>query len=293
MMRCLSIKNTQKGFSLIELMVAMFIGLFLLSGIASSYISSKKASINRSQTSLLEDNGRLALEIITKSLEHTGHAPSGTFTNNNPFIMDLGDVVSDACPNGATNVVDTSIFKITADDDALVQDSIGVVFHGDDNVFTDCSGNILTASAAIPAVSGCRLRPLSTHEDDRNTMTNGSKIYNSFYVDNVSKTLECAGSRNAAAVTIAEGVENMQLMYGVDTDSDKIIERYVNASDMDANQWASVKSIKVALLVRSLKAVKNTAESKTYTLLDTVKVSPNDMYQRAVFSTTIHLRNSL
>jgi type IV pilus assembly protein PilW len=278
-------------------MVAMFIGLFLLSGIASSYISSKKASINRSQTSLLEDNGRLALEIITKSLEHTGHAPSGTFTNNNPFIMNIGDVVSDTCPDGATNIVDQVAFvataKATADDDVLVQDSIGVVFHGDDNVFTDCSGNILTASAAIPAVSGCRLRPLSTHEDDRNTMTNGSKIYNSFYVDNVSKTLECAGSRSLVAVTIAEGVENMQLMYGVDTDSDKVIERYVNASDMNANQWGSVKSIKVALLVRSMKAVKNTAESKTYTLLDTVIVSPNDLYQRAVFSTTIHLRNSL
>ncbi len=56
------VQNKHQGFSLIELLVAMLIGLFLLTGMASSFLSSKKASNDRDQLSVLEDNGRFALE---------------------------------------------------------------------------------------------------------------------------------------------------------------------------------------------------------------------------------------
>lgn len=287
-MRCLKIKNCQKGFSLIELMISMVIGLFLLSGIASSYLSSKQASVNRSETSLLEDNGRLALEVITKSLEHTGHAPN--IFLENPFIESLADVVADTCLDGTTNVVNTGIFRVAADNDVLGQDTIGVMFHGGDNIFTDCTGNTMDAVAPV----GCRLRSLP----NVNAAPESSKIYNSFYVDNTNKTLECAGSRSAVGVTIAEGVENIQFLYGVDNNSDGTVDRYVNATAINASvidslDWSSVMSIQTAILVRSLRPIKKTAETQKFTLLDVVIVAPNDKFQRAVFSTTIHLHNTL
>ena len=280
--------DAQKGFSLIELLITMVIGLFLLSGIASSYISSKKASVNRSQISILEDNGRLALEIISKSLQHTGHAPN--LLLEKPFIEDLANVVADTCPDGTVNVVDTGIFKVSADNDALGQDTIGVVFYGNDNIFTDCAGN--TMNAVVPV--GCRLSPLP----NVNTAPESSKIYNSFYVDDVKKTLECAGSRSAAGVTIADGVENIQFLYGVDNNSDGTVDRYVNATEINATatdsiDWSSVITIQTAILVRSLKAIKTQAEIQKFTLLDVVIAAPNDKFQRAVFSTTIHLHNTL
>jgi len=286
-------KNQQHGLSLIELLISMVIGLFLLSGIASSYIASKKASVIRNQTSLLDDNGRFALEAITKALEHTGYGPNILMTD--PFIHTLADVASDTCPDGSTNVSALSLANftastVTADDDIKVQDSIGAIFHGSDDFFIDCAGNSMPAVVPV----GCRLQPLPTI----NFNPDSAKIYNSFFIDDVNKTLMCAGSRSSTITTIAEGVENIQFLYGLDTNTDGTVDRYVNASAIDASStdildWGGVISIQVAILVRSLKQVKNTAESKQFTLLDQVVTSPTDKYQRAVFSTTIFLRNTI
>ncbi len=285
-MNYLVIKKGQKAFSLVELMVAMVIGLFLLSGIASSYISSKKSSVHRDQVSLLEDNGRLALEVITRSLEHVGYSPvSGVFLEN-PFIENLADVVAETCPDGSVNVVNTGIFRVAADDDALVQDTIGVMYYGSDDVFTDCAGN--TMDAVVPV--GCRLPD--------SPLTEAAKIYNSFFINNADNTLMCSGSRSPAPVVIADGVENIQFLYGIENNDDGAVDRYVNATDINADaadnlDWAAVVNVQVAILVRSLKPVKNVAESESFTLLDTVVVAPNDRFQRAVFSTTVHLHNRL
>ena len=84
----------------------------------------------------------------------------------------------------------------------------------------------------------------------------------------------------------------------MDTNTDGIVDRYANATAINAStadnlDWDGVISIQVAILVRSLKPVKNASESKQFTLLDQVVTSPTDKYQRAVFSTTIFLRNTL
>jgi type IV pilus assembly protein PilW len=146
----------------------------------------------------------------------------------------------------------------------------------------------------VSAVLKCRLQPLPAI----NTAPESSKIYNSFYVDNTKKTLECMGSRSAATVTIADGVENMQFLYGVDVNTDGTVDRYANAtvinsSTTDNLDWGGVIAIQAAILVRSLKPVKNTSEVKSFTLLDTVVTAPDDKFQRAVFSTTIFLQNTL
>ena len=71
-----NMKTSQSGLSLLELLIAMFIGLFLLAGISTSYLASKKSSIARDQYSILEDNGRIALEVIANTLKHTGYTSS-------------------------------------------------------------------------------------------------------------------------------------------------------------------------------------------------------------------------
>ena len=271
--------NAESGYSLIELMVSITIGLFLLAGIVTSFVSSKSASMKRDQTSLLEDNGRYALEAITEALEHTGYTPANSGALPTQFIRQASDIVSDTCPVSAIqNVVNTSIFNTT--DDGASGDSLGVIYHADTMLFTDCAGKSLPAS--------CRLKPIPSI----NMAPESSRIYNSFFVDNTNKTLMCSGSRSSAPEVIAEGVENIQFLYGIDTGNDGQVDRYVNASNM-AGRWSSVVSIQVAMLVRSPKIVKTRKESKRFTLLDVAVISPYDKYQRAVFSTTVRLRNTL
>ena len=262
-------KNCQSGLSLIELLIAMLIGVFLLAGIANSYISSKKTSVDRDQISLLEDNGRIALESISKIIQHAGYSSQNP--NIIPFITKASDVASGVCPDGSQSVANAGLFtanQVVGDNAA--GDSIGVVFYGDSNLYKDCSGGKLPVSC-------------------RNAQT---KVFNSFYI--TGNTLKCAGSRQSGASVIADGVENMQFLYGVDTNGDDLVDKYINATSLSTNKlWRNVVSIQVALLVRTLKPFKSSSESKTYTLLDQSVTSANDKYERQVFTTTVRLRNTL
>jgi type IV pilus assembly protein PilW len=65
--------NKIKGFSLIELMVAITIGLFLVAGLISVFDT--VSSMNRTQNGLarLQENGRYAVTSIKQELEQTGY----------------------------------------------------------------------------------------------------------------------------------------------------------------------------------------------------------------------------
>ena len=278
-------KNMSKGFSLIEFLIAMLIGLFLLSGIASSYISSHKSSVKQDELSKLEDNGRLALEILSKTIVHTGYTPIHAGILNPPFIYNGGPpVVSETCPDGSDSVVKTGIFSATRyTRDFVNGDQIGVIYNSDSRVFTDCSGGELPVSCQVEAPSVAAVGAPSDK----------SKIYNVFYLQKKKNRLMCVGSRTKAPQVIADGIENIQFMYGLSATGGDV-DRYVRATDIvDAAMWASVVSVQIAVLVRSDKPVKSKKEKITYTLLDQEYKTKSDKYQRAVFTTTVRLRNTL
>ena len=268
------VKTKQSGLSLIELLIAMIIGLFLLAGITTSYLSSKKSSLERDQYSILEGNGRIALEILSNTLQHTGYTSSNGALLEDKFIAAAADVKSVSC--GVPSVMNTGIFPTNVTNDNDSGDSIGVIYLGDSNVFTDCSGGTLPAS--------CQISPGLPVE--------ASKIYSAFYLDAADETLKCAGSRDNAVQPIAEGIENMQILYGVDANDDNLVDRYVKAPDV-GTLWNNVINIQVAVLARTLREVKDVAEQQKFTLLDYEHTTPTDRFHRAVFSTTISLRNSL
>ena len=62
----------QAGMSLIELMIAVAIGLALLAGLSSLYVSTSKARTEFNKTSEQVENGRFALQSITRDIEMAG-----------------------------------------------------------------------------------------------------------------------------------------------------------------------------------------------------------------------------
>ena len=62
----------QAGMSLIELMIAIAIGLALLAGLSSLYVSTSKARTEFNKTSEQVENGRFALQSITRDIEMAG-----------------------------------------------------------------------------------------------------------------------------------------------------------------------------------------------------------------------------
>lgn len=266
-------KRQQQGLSLIELMIAMMIGLFLSVGTATIYFSSQRTSLSQTQYAIIEDNGRLALEILTGVIEHTGYVS----TNASPLAGTerfITSAVTTANCGGQNNVLAPALFGTTTNNNT--GDSIGVVYIGDNNLNRDCSG------VQLPVA--CRVGGVGTLAS--------SKIYNYFSVGTNTEgvpVLTCVGSRNTQSLEIAEGVENLQILYGIDNDNDNQVDQYVNADQVVS--WSRIISVQLAILVRSLSQVKTQDESKTYKLLDNSTITKNDKYQRAVFSTIIRLRN--
>lgn len=61
-----------RGFSLIEFMVAMTLGLILMAGAVSVYLATKRSYTEVEQVASLAENGRFALQVLTGSLRHAG-----------------------------------------------------------------------------------------------------------------------------------------------------------------------------------------------------------------------------
>ncbi|MGB1309882.1 MAG: PilW family protein [Leucothrix sp.] len=272
----LSLLKRQQGFSLVELMVAVVVGLFIIIGISSVYVGSKRSSITTTELSLLQANGRAVLEQLTAVIQHTGYKSTRSSLDSDMFI--LGPVTNSQCSDGVDSVANTTLFSAIENDTAR-GDTIGIVYLGDDLLTMDCTGS------EIP--TNCRL------SDTSPALTPASKIYNYFKADvnaDGMPVLTCAGSLRAEEDEIAEGVENLQINYGEDVDSDGMADRFVNSDDV--SNWNSIVSVNVAVLVRSLRPIAVSASVRSYQLLDNVVVTPNDKYLRAVFTTTIRLRNA-
>lgn len=89
---------------------------------------------------------------------------------------------------------------------------------------------------------------------------------------------------------LVQGVEQMQVEYGIDTTMDRIVDDYVDASAV--TNWDQVVALRIALLVRSVQEYGNDRDTRAYTLLNNDPVAAaNDRRQREVFTTTVSIRN--
>lgn len=97
------------------------------------------------------------------------------------------------------------------------------------------------------------------------------------------------GTTDAVIEELAEGIENMQVLFGYDVDGDGYADRFVTAQDLPDH--AGVVALKLAFLARSAEEIRENPASRNYTLLGTTITSPSDGRLRYAFSTTIKLRN--
>jgi len=98
---------------------------------------------------------------------------------------------------------------------------------------------------------------------------------------------------------IVEGVENIQIMYGLDTATtlDGYANQYISAAAVTT--WDKIVSVRIGVLMRTTGNVDQVADTGTYLLTANtaaagVTIDPaNDKRRRRVFTTTIQLRNRL
>ncbi len=139
------------------------------------------------------------------------------------------------------------------------------------------------------------------HQTDEDCLGNATPVYadgnqyakNQYRIDAngdlVCRTFDAAGGQIDSQV-LARGIENMQVLYGIDTDADAIANSYVDANTI-AN-WNLIISVRITFLVNSVETTATSADTNTYVLLDGTPIGPfNDNMRRRIFTTTAVLRN--
>lgn len=92
-----------------------------------------------------------------------------------------------------------------------------------------------------------------------------------------------------AAEELVQGVERMQVEYGVDLQGDRVVDDYRPASTV--GNWDRVVSVRIGMLVSSVQEYGNDRDQRTYQVLDTDVPAPGDRRLREVFTTTVGIRN--
>jgi len=90
-----------RGFSLLELMIAMVLGLLLSLAVYGLLATSGRISATQSALSLLQENGRVAIDLITQDLRAAGHLPCGARIAPRVFVDDLPQHVTGSPMNAA------------------------------------------------------------------------------------------------------------------------------------------------------------------------------------------------
>lgn len=205
----------QRGFSLIELMVAILIALFLIAGVVVVEQGVNMSSTQQSGLSQLEDEERFAMSVLTSVIGTAGYYPNPTI---NTLIT--------AFPQSGSFAAGQAIYAPNTGA-AAPYDSIYVRYM-------TAAGDGINLCDGTAATDSTYTSYLYVAPDTTNN--NISDLY----------CLLEPGSGNP--VPLVSGVTNMQIFYGVATGSDNNVGEYMNATAVtQGSYWPDVTSVKVML----------------------------------------------
>lgn len=297
----------QRGFSLVELMVASTIGLVLLTALVALFLSSKVSHTDTERRGFLYDNGRYALAALGDELRLADFWGAARPTDIVSHAQ-LDALVSDCSGNAAGYGYNVSLWASTAASTSVAtcltntQTSSDVLFIKHVASTPTLAANIAAGRTYLAANASKAI--LFDGADTAPTTVTGGDVPNgqiweyvatAYYVSTATAGLptlmrqRLVGSTWSTAEEVAAGVERVRLLFGVDSSGDGVPDSYVNAASAD---WANVVAVKIYLLMRSAASDPTYSDTKTYQLGDiTVDPNPDDGYHRTVFDTTVSLRN--
>lgn len=252
------IGSRQRGISLIEIMVALLISLVLLAGFVQIFVSSKKTYQVQSNVGRLQENGRFALDVLTRNLRQAGYSDfSSDVHKSSDFVGAPSSAADTLCIlSGHTR------FICGTNGSGTESDWVQVSFDAS----KDCLGNALPSAAEGVAV-------------------------NRFTIDS-NGNLACLGNGNASSQPMVEGVQEMRIRYGISSGGkvDQVATRYIPAPSAGSTDWDRVVSVRLCLIIRSLED-NQVDKPLDYQDCSDAKVTPTDRRMRRRFTATINTRN--
>lgn len=296
------------GFSLIELMVAIALGLLVMSALTMVFVNSSQGRAEVERSSRQIENGRYAMQLLIDDLQQAGYyaefdpraleVPGGLPVECSAEPGDLRGALRlhvqgyDVAPTNAIETPPTCLKDLRAGTDILVvrrTSSCVAGVAGCDPVIANIpyfqASMCSNSSELLSAVSNWyRLdtdaAAFTLHRKDCTTLAGVHRYRTHIYFianndDDVNrdgiptlKRVELgAHGFNDDAVPLVEGVENLQVEYGLDSAgiADGAPDSFTTDPDSTAN-WSNVVAAKIYLLVRNTERSPGYSDDKTYAL---------------------------
>lgn len=272
---------SQRGLTLIELLVAMGLGAFILTGIVQVFLGSRQSfDVIRAQSSM-QESARFAMSFISDATMQAGYINAGDIEEGDYFASELVKVFrGDIERWDATAGFDS--MAVVAGMDDFTGNVGGIAVKGDTDVLLlrqqgdpdlemfDCAGAQLTEVETSFVQT-----TFFVGEDDQ--------LYCDIATDGVS----------TGPVALVTGIENMQLQFGIGgAAGDRFrAAKYVSATDA-VDEWVNTMTVRVGLLAISDNEPLQDG-TVDFELLDKTVTGGNDGRSRRVFTRTITLRSNI
>lgn len=323
-----STAKRQAGLTLVELLVALAISSVIAIAAVASLIASRQGFSTVDAASQLRDNARFATDLIQRlgvqagyqDVSYSASVRAGNTTGLSadpvPNITGVNNATVSASDPANDSTARSNTSSVGYGSDILrLRYQASETFPGSglsDNSMIDCTGNPITA---IP-----------TDRDDRSV-----SILHVGISQDGEPSLMCSVQPNQPPQPIIRGVENFQVLYGVDgvvantaptgaTGIDSIADRYMRADQLQVSgdpegtnaNWRRVRSLRIGMVLRGavgsaqqpvaqtlypLGQAKSSGNGAVGSALSssndpgTVFVAPADGRLRQVVTFTVHLRN--
>lgn len=342
-----------QGFSLVEMMLSMLIGSIILAGIFTIFANTRESQRTMDQHLVMIGDARFAIELLTFDLRHAsiyggtnlatiieGRSEDTSWDPEAPAIECTNS--TDGWAGGWTYDMDLPVYSPSSADEItnyktgcplishVANTDIIVVRYADTTPVTSLEAGVAYVRSNYKAgklFEGMSFGDFSGDTLDAFTQ-NYRYIARAYYISSYTDTvgdnipslrrLELESEFGNPVLTdqvLMPGVEDLQIQFGIDTDNDGEINKYVNAVNVSAqsvtdsdpdnraeakSDWSKIKAIKIWALIRAEKKEKdlNTASASTsgvagYNLGGFFRPdsSLNDGYRRLLFSNVIRTRN--
>jgi type IV pilus assembly protein PilW len=298
--------------TLIELLISTAISLVIITAAGYVYLSSRDTQRTLSDKAMAFENAKFAIDTITRNLENAGFYPaeySNSSTDNAVNIVGYANPVTASPPTAynagvfgcqkqrlGSNLTCTNHSSSTEDADGLVinyyiKDKFGDSEGKNLNLDTGNRSDCLRQDAENDPINIAAGKDKPTFVSNRYTLTSADMKIEGTTVNTFN--LSCWGNGNTqyAYQPMVVGFEQLRFTYLLDNTA---TAQYVSANAIAADQWASVRAVRICLMARSLQPVRLQG-SKAYALTDCDGSSQNfsDGVDRQVFTQVVALKNQL
>lgn len=327
-----------RGFSLVELMIGLTLGLLVLAAVSAVFVSTSNTRNELERAGQQIENGRYATQLLTEDLRQAGY-----YGEYDPGPLDTPTALPEPCTldpaamkaalpvhvqgydQGASAPACLSDVKVNTDIVVLRRASGCIAGAAgceaqDANHFyfqtTLCNDELIANPSTINhfvissnnADFTLTKRNCTTRADLRQYITRIYFIANNNTEGDGIPTLKRAelSLGGMEIVPLVEGIEDMQLSYGLDTiDADGMPDIYTAAPEIYngcvgqdcVENWRNTMTIMLSLLSKSTEATPGHKDTKTYTVGRDEAGSAqafgpfNDQYKRHVYEGVVRIHN--